>query len=119
MLVTVFLQKTEVQNWSLSLLIRMSKNEIGLLTCFSKVVLILECCVFKNQKIHLHHIVYIRLFLMVAPSFSFFFPILYFTSIVIVYNSYTVQNNMLIKIDGMVSSYIVEITNSYKYYNQK
>ena len=45
-----------------------------------------------------------------------FFSVLYFTSIVIVYNSYTVQNNILIKIDGMVYSYIVEITNSYKYY---
>ena len=44
------------------------------------------------------------------------FSILYFTSIVIVYNSYIVQNNILIKIDGMVYSYIVEITNSYKYY---
>ena len=29
-----------------------------------------------------------------------FFSILYFTSIVIVYNSYTVQNNIIIKIDG-------------------
>ena len=45
-----------------------------------------------------------------------FFSILYLTSIVIVYYSYTVQNNILIKIDGMVYSYIVEITNSYKYY---
>ena len=47
-------------------------------------------------------------------SVMLFFSILYFTSIV--YNSYTVQNNILIKIDGMVYSYIVEITNSYKYY---
>ena len=46
----------------------------------------------------------------------FSFSILYFTSIVIVCNRYTVQNNILIKIDGMVYSYIVEITNSYKYY---
>ena len=37
-------------------------------------------------------------------------------SIVIVYSSYTVQNNILMKIDVMVYSYIVEITNSYKYY---
>ena len=29
-----------------------------------------------------------------------FFPILYFTSIIIVYNSYTVQNSILIKIDA-------------------
>ena len=48
--------------------------------------------------------------------FFFFFSILYFTSVVIVYNSYIVQNNILIKIDGMVYSYIVEITNSYKHY---
>ena len=34
----------------------------------------------------------------------------FFMSIVIVYNSYTVQNNMLIKIDGVVYSYIIEIT---------
>ena len=32
--------------------------------------------------------------------FVCFFSILYFTSIVIVYNSYTVQNNIMIKIDG-------------------
>ena len=49
-------------------------------------------------------------------KFAFFFSILYFASIVIVYNSYTVQNNTLTKIDGMVYSLIVEITNSYKYY---
>ena len=47
---------------------------------------------------------------------TFFFSILYFVLIVIVYNSYAVRNNILIKIDGMVYSYIVEITNSYKYY---
>ena len=43
-----------------------------------------------------------------------FFSILYFVSIVIVYNSYAVRNNILIKIDGMAYSYIVEITNSYQ-----
>ena len=43
-----------------------------------------------------------------------FFSILYFVSIVIVYNSYAVRNNILIKIDGMACSYIVEITNSYQ-----
>ena len=50
--------------------------------------------------------------------FFFFFSILYFRSIVIVYNSYTVQNNILIKIDGGVYSYIVEMTNSYKCYTR-
>ena len=48
----------------------------------------------------------------------YFSSILYFTSIVIVYNSYTVQNNILIKIDEVVYSYIVKITNSYKYYTR-
>ena len=43
-----------------------------------------------------------------------FFSILHFVSIVIVYNSYAVRNNILIKIDGMAYSYIVEITNSYQ-----
>ena len=47
-----------------------------------------------------------------------FFSILYFTSLVIVYNNYAVQKNILIKIDGVVYSYIVEITNSYKYYTR-
>ena len=41
-----------------------------------------------------------------------FFSTLYFASIIIVYNSYAVRNNILIKINGMVYSYIVEITNS-------
>ena len=35
---------------------------------------------------------------------DFFFSILCFTSIIIVYNNYTVQNNILIKIDGVVYS---------------
>ena len=39
-----------------------------------------------------------------------FFSIFYFTSIVIVYNSCTVQNNILIKINGMVYSYMVELS---------
>ena len=51
----------------------------------------------------------------VAYNFFFIFSILYFTAIVIVYNSYTVQNNILIKIDSMVCCYVVEITNSYRY----
>ena len=49
---------------------------------------------------------------------STFFSILYFRSIVIVYNSYTVPNNILIKIDGVVYSYIVELTNYCKYYTR-
>ena len=44
------------------------------------------------------------------------FSILYFTSIFTVYNSSTLQNNILVKIDGVVYSYRVEIKNSYKYY---
>ena len=51
----------------------------------------------------------------VAFIFFYIFSILYFTAVVIVYNSYTVQNNILIKIDRVVCSYVVEITNSYKY----
>ena len=51
----------------------------------------------------------------VAFIFFYIFSILYFTAIVIVYNSYTVQNNILIKIDRVVCSYVVEIANSYKY----
>ena len=51
----------------------------------------------------------------VAFIFFYIFSILYFTAIVIVYNSYTVQKNILIKIDRVVCSYVVEITNSYKY----
>ena len=36
-----------------------------------------------------------------------FFSVPYFTSIVIVCNSYTVQKNILTKIDGVVYSYMV------------
>ena len=39
----------------------------------------------------------------------FFFSILYFTSIVIVYNSYTVQNNIIIKIDGHIVSWVARL----------
>ena len=46
------------------------------------------------------------------------FSILYFTSIFTVYNSSTLQNNILVKIDGVVYSYRVEIKNSYKYYTR-
>ena len=46
------------------------------------------------------------------------FSILYFMSIVIIYNNYTAQNNILIKTDGVVYSYIAEITNTYKYYSR-
>ena len=51
-------------------------------------------------------------------AFDLIFSILYFTTVVTIYNSYTVQSNILIKIDGVAYSYIVEITNSYKYYNR-
>ena len=44
---------------------------------------------------------------------------LYFMSIVIIYNSYTVKNNILIKIDEVLYSFIVDITNSYKYFSRK
>ena len=40
---------------------------------------------------------------------DFFFSILYFTSIIIVCNSYTVQNNMLIKIDGYGCSNVAKL----------
>ena len=53
-----------------------------------------------------------------TPAKTLFLFYSLFTLIVIVYNSYTVQNNILIKIDGVVYSYIVEITNSYKYYTR-
>ena len=46
------------------------------------------------------------------------FSILHFTSIFTVYNSSTLQNNILIKIDGVVYSYRVEISNSFKYYTR-
>ena len=54
-----------------------------------------------------------------TPLILFFFSILYLMLIVIVYNSYTVQKYILIKIDGVIYSYIIEITNnSYKYYTR-
>ena len=41
-----------------------------------------------------------------------------FMSIIIIYNGYTVMNNILIKIDGVVYIYIADITNRCKYYNR-
>ena len=48
--IAVSLQKTEVQNWSPSFVIKTSKNEIYLLTCFSNVKLTLGYWLFKNSK---------------------------------------------------------------------
>ena len=53
---------------------------------------------------------------LVKEDFTFFF--ICFTSILIVYNSYTLQNNIVIKIARVVYSYIVEVTNSCKYYTR-
>ena len=53
----------------------------------------------------------VRTTLIPRNSGTLFSSIHYITSIVIVYESSTVQNNILIKIDGVAYSYIVEITN--------